>query len=286
MLTLLTAEELDRLSDWAYGLAMSAEHASYPTYQDGIKTQTEFLRRARAGLTRPCEEVLCFTHAGRLCGWIHWYWQREERYASTCSFLVEDHAETALAELCERVEAVCPDAMLDIGLDGENLAAMAACQGKGFALLDSSVNHTFLFTEAPPCAMPTDVAPLAEADWPDFCRLHDDPDMYWTTERIRASGDIWRNYICRRNGRVLGALSCQTGDWPEIFSVDLAEKRFDAEVYRDLLAACLRDAWASGAKHLTYFEEQAEALPILEALGFIRVGRYMAYRKQLGSKEE
>lgn len=286
MLTPLTNAELICLAPWAYGLAMTAAHASYPTYRDGIKTRESFLRVARRGLESDHEEVLLFTHEGRRCGWIQWYWQSEERYAGTCTFLVEAHTAKALAELTARAEDICPGFVLDIGLDGENAQAMEACRAQGFSLLDYSVNHTFLFADDAPCAAPAQAALLRQSDWPDFRRIHNDPDMYWTADRILAAGDGWRNYLFRRDGRAVGALSCQMGGWPEIFSVDFAEGRFDLEAYRALLAACLRDVWAEGGAYLTYFEEREEALPILKALGFTQVGRYASYRKRLSGKEE
>lgn len=285
MLTPMTSMELTCLAPWAYGLAMEAAHASYPTYRDGIKTREHFLRAARMALAGDREEALLFAHEGRRCGWIQWYWQPEERYAATSAFLTEDHAAEALAELTARVAAACPGAQLDVGLDGDNAEAIAACRAQGFSLVESSVNHTFLFTEASPCDVPAHVSPLREADWPDFRRLHNDPDMYWTADRILAAGADWRNDLFWRDGRAVAALSCQSGGWPEIFSVDFVEGRFDPEAYRGLLAACLWETWAAGAAHLTFFEDREEALPILAELGFAQVGRYVLFRKQTGKGE-
>lgn len=85
--------------------------------------------------------------------------------------------------------------------------------------------------------------------------------------------------MLRRVGRALGTLVCQsTSDWPEIFSIDFEDHRFDAEGCRDLLTACLRALQASDAQHMTFFEKEAAALPILKELGFARVGEYHAYR--------
>lgn len=279
MLTRLTRDELPLYAPWAYSLAMSAAHASYPTWQDGIKTRTDFLDRAQRAFTD--EEVLLFRHGGRVCGWIQWYAVPEESYAMTVSFLVEDHAQEAAAELAAHVARTAPGVTLDVGLDGANAQAAAALEGCGFVLLERSVNHTMLFDCYTPTDAPAGVSLLTGADAADFRRLHDRPDMYWNAERILADLSGWKVYIFRRNGRAEGALVCRARDWPEVFSVDFDGGAFRPEIYRSLMTACLNDVHAAGHHHMTYFEEEAQALPILAALGFTRVGDYLAYRKEL-----
>lgn len=68
MLERLTADGLERYAPWAYQLAMSPEHASYPTWRDGVKTREDFMRRAQRGLRD--DELLLYRHEGAACGWI------------------------------------------------------------------------------------------------------------------------------------------------------------------------------------------------------------------------
>ena len=84
MLTRLTEAEFDRYAPWAYSLAMSKAHCSYPTWQDGIKNREDFMARARRSFTD--EEVLLFWHDGKVRGWIQWFAIPKENYAMTVSF--------------------------------------------------------------------------------------------------------------------------------------------------------------------------------------------------------
>lgn len=278
MLTRLTEAEFDRYAPWAYELAMTAEHSSYPTYMDGIKTREDFMDRFR----RNDEEVLLFCHEGEVCGWIHWFAFPQEHYAMTVTFLVEKHAEEAVAEFIDHVARLYPGVTLDIGMAAENVQASRALENCGFALLESSVNHTIFFADYQPEPPAENVSLMTAEDESDFRRLHDYPSMYWNADRILTDLSIWRVYLYRRDGRPVGALCCKVeDDWPEVFSVSWEGDEFQPEIYRGLMAACLRDVKAAGSVHMTYFEAEEQALPVLASLGFQRVGRYLGYRQVL-----
>ncbi len=282
MLTRLTEPEFDQYAPWAYALAMTAEYASYPSYRDGIKTREDFMERARRSFTD--EEVLLFRHDGEVCGWIQWYAIPEENYAMTVTFLVKDHAEEAALEFVAHVARMHAVAALDIGLDGANAQAALALQKCGFTLLENAVNHTLFFDQYQPAPTPEGVNLMTAADEADFRRLHNWPDMYWNAERILADLSNWKVYLHRQQGAAVAALVCRAGDWPEVFSVDFGGGEFLPESYRAMMAACLNDIHLAGHTHMSYFEEEEHALPILAELGFERVGRYLAYRREL--KEE
>lgn len=282
MLTRLTEKEFHRYAPWAYGLAMGKEHCSYPTWKDGIKTREDFMARAQRSFTD--EEVLLFWHEGEVCGWIHWYADPEESYAMTVSFLVESHVKEAAQEFVAHVARTSPGVTLDIGLDGANTQAAAALEKCGFTLLENAVNHTIFFAQYQPVPVPQGVTLMRSDDERDFRRLHNWPDMYWNADRILADLPNWKVYLHRQQGAAVAALVCRAGDWPEVFSVDFGGGDFLPESYRAMMIACLNDIHGAGYTHMSYFEEEENALPILEELGFQRVGRYLGYRKEL--KEE
>ncbi|MBQ8556773.1 MAG: hypothetical protein IJ438_13020 [Clostridia bacterium] len=285
MLTRLTEQEYEQYAPWAYDLAMTAEHSSYPTYRDGIKTREDFMQRAQRAFTDETEEVLLYLHEGKVRGWIQWYTIPEECYAGTVSFLVEDHAQEAVAEFAAHVAQRMPGATLDIGMSADNRQAACALEDCGFTLLEASVNHTMFLSGHTLPAVPEAVTLVTTADEAEFRNLHDDPTMYWNADRILADAGHWRSYLYWHAGRAVGVLCCMLDDgWPEIFGIEFENDAFRPEAYCALMAACLRDAQADGCPHMTYFEEEEQALPLLAELGFTQVGRYLAYRKEL--KEE
>lgn len=283
MLKRLTAGEFDLWVNWAYELAMSEEYASYPTYRDGIKTREDFIQRSRRGLED--EEILLFRHEGEVQGWIHWYTIPGDCYAQTVAFLVADHADEAVGEFTAYAAKRIYRGEVYIGLPEENRRVISALEKHGFELAESSVNHTMHFDRYQLGAFPGNVSLMRPEDEADFRRLHDDADMYWTAERILNRQERWRCYLCRREARAVGVLcAMQDGDCPEVFAIEFEDDVFSAETYRSLMEACLWNAKAAGCNHMTYFEEDEQALPVLAALGFSRVGRYICYRREL--KEE
>lgn len=277
MLNRLNDKEIAQYAPWAYGLAMMPAHASYPTYMDGIKTREDFIQRARRGLED--EEVLLFRHDGQVCGWIQWYALQEDNYACTVSFLVQSHAEEAAAEFAAHVARQYPGATMDIGVDGANAALSKALEKAGFRCIERAVNHTLFFAQYTPQAA-EHASLMQQGEEADIIRLHTEKSMYWTAARILADLPRWRVYLYREVGRATGALVCRMDGWPEVFAVFM-EGGFSAPAYRSLMTACLNDLHAAQCHHMTYFEEDEDALPILGALGFTRVGRYLAYRKVL-----
>lgn len=278
MLTKWTDADVEKYGRWAYGLAMQGKTASYPSYRDGIKTWEDFIRRSE----REDEEGLLFRHEGKACGWIEWYALPAENYAATVTFLVEAHAEEAVREFVQHVQARYPGCTLDIGMDAENASVCTALAQADFRCIERSVNHTLFFADYLPRPVTADVSLMTAADEADFRRLHNYPEMYWNADRILADLPNWRVYLLRRDGRAVGALVCrQDPEWPEVFSVDHDGGRFDPDIFRTLMTACLNDLKEDGSHRMTFFEEVEDALPILAELGFTRVGEYRAYRKAL-----
>lgn len=279
MLTKWTEQEFDQYAPWAYGLAMSSEHASYPTYQDGIKTWKDFISRSQR--PKEDEEGLLFRHDGQVHGWVEWYIIPGENYANTMTFLTDGYETETVAEFTRRVQARLPGGVLDIGMDERNENACRALEQAGYRCIERAVNHTLFFRDYQPKPAPDGVSLMTDEDEGDFRRLHDYPEMYWNADRVLADRANWNIYLQRENGRAVGALVCTAGEWPEIFSIDFENHQFNPYVYRRLMTACLNDLKSAGASHMTYFEEEDRALPILAELGFVQVGGYRAYRKNL-----
>lgn len=281
MLTLLTPEEFERYADWAYRLALDLTCSGYPTYADGIKTREGFMKAARAGMAGANEEVLLLRAEDEVCGWIQWYWQPEERYAATYSFLTASHTEEALSAFVEHAAEKCPGYSLHMGFPAENAQAVRWLAGHGFRLLEASVNHTLFFDRYVPREAPSSVRRMdGAADEAAFRALHTDTDLYWTAERILAHASDWHVYLHAPNGQPFAALFAQVppGGWPEIFGMAGA---VTPEACRDLMTACLNDLKAAGCVHMTHFEEDESRLPILAGLGFKAVSRYVGYQKTL-----
>ena len=281
MLTPMTPETFEAHVDWAYRLALDLTRSGYPTYADGLKTHEDFVGRARKGMSRENEELLLFSVDGEACGWIHWFWWAEDRYAQAISFLTASHTEAALMEFVALAAEKRPGYALHMGFPADNTGAVHALEQSGFHLLEQSVHHELSFDRYPLRKVPREVSLMSTSDdEAAFRALHTATDLYWTAERILNDRTNWCVYLYRDGHKPMAALYAQVskGGWPEIFGV-VGDVRSTA--YRALLTACLNDAKTAGAPHMTYFEEDEAMLPILAELGFEVISRYVCYQKVL-----
>ena len=277
MLTPLYPEAFDRYADWAYALALDLTRSGYPTYADGIKTREDFISRARKGMERESEEILLFSVGGQVCGWIHWFWLAEDRYAQAISFLTASRTAEAIKEFVAHAAERRPGYALHMGFPEENADAVQWLRQSGFRLLEQSVHHELLFDRYSLREVPPGVSLLSGGDdEAAFRALHTATDMYWTAERILNDRTNWRVYLYGAEAALYARV--EENGWPEIFGM---AGNVTPAAYRALMVHCLNDGKTSGAAHMTYFEEDERMLPILLELGFQVVSRYRCYQKIL-----
>ena len=277
MLTRITRSEFDRYADWAYGLALDLTCSGYPTYADGIKTREDFISRARKGMERESEEILLFSAGGQVCGWIHWFWLPEDGYAQAISFLTASHTDEAIAEFVAHAAERRPGYALHMGFPEENADAVQWLRQSGFRLLEQSVHHELMFDRYSLREVPPGVSLLSGGDdEATFRALHTAKDLYWTAERILNDPTNWRVYFYGAEAALYARM--EENGWPEIFGM---AGNVTPAAYRALMAACLNDGKASGAAHMTYFEEDERMRPILAELGFEVISRYVCYQKTI-----
>ena len=232
-------------------------------------------------MDRENEEILLFSACGQVCGWIHWFWLPEDRYAQAISFLTASHTEAALMEFVAHAAEKRPGYALHMGFPTDNARAVRWLQQSDFRLLEQSVHHELFFDRYKLREVPREVSLMSGSDdEAAFRALHTATDLYWTAERILARREGWHVYLFRDGGRAVAALyaSMPAGGWAEIFGLcgDVTP-----EACRGLLTACLNDGKAAGYPHLTFFEEDERLLPALAELGFEVVSRYVCYQKTL-----
>jgi hypothetical protein len=128
-----------------------------------------------------------------------------------------------------------------------------------------------------------EITPLTYFDFSQFAAMHDEvnPDMYWTSSRIRDDLDKWRIFIMARDGQVVGYVI--TAMWQpkqaEIFGL-VAPTESD---HRSLIASAARDVFASGKSQVLMMvdtdsnTEQAAA----SALGFRNSGFYQGFEAKV-----
>jgi len=279
MLRKATDADILQYRDYAYQLSQSFTTSSFPTYLDGIKTREDFYEVASR---KDRCEVLLFEQE-RVLGWIHYYWEEEERFISFYSFLTEEQVEEAIDEFLAYAGERFAGYQIDFGFPAENVRATAYLQKCGFTLGEESEVFVLHFKDYEPKAEDTCIRDVTSENWDDFKRLHDEhTDMYWNSERLHKAllGQVrrpWHFHIYYREGQPMAAIYYVFVDsFMEIFGVDFAEGRYDAAIFHALFVRALNHSKACGMTDMTYFSE-GEENEVLEKLGFRYITKYVLY---------
>ena len=98
MLRSLNENEFDRYIDFAYELALDPTRSGYPTYTDGIKTKADFIEHSKRSLADERDGILLYERDGKVCGWIRYFTEPDEKYMQTDAFNIESGTRDALHE--------------------------------------------------------------------------------------------------------------------------------------------------------------------------------------------
>ena len=273
---------------FAWQLAQTPAHSSFPTYLDGVKTRADFEKTALSSVENPHGEVLLFEKDGALLGWIQYYWLPEDRYLGFESFLAAQAVSQLIDEFLAYAKAQFPGYVVSLGLPAENPAA-PLLSSRGFVLAEESDVFVLHLEQA---VLPPDDAQavsVTEAGFPAFAALHDQtPGRYWNSARLyralqTGTGRRWRLllYQSAQTGEALGSMSfvC-TPVMAEIFSADFKNDRFCAPVMQGLLTHALHLAKAAGERHMVFFASGGESAAA-QAAGMEKVARYLLFEKVL-----
>jgi len=121
---------------------------------------------------------------------------------------------------------------------------------------------------------------LTEEKFDEFATFHDsrNPDMFWTSDRIKKRADIWQIHTLKKNEQLAGYIMTMITDRnTEIFVI---ESDCDT-IFEVLLATACQSAFVIGKKEMLYMIERAEPTnqqQIAKDLGFKETGFYQGFQ--------
>ena len=119
---------------------------------------------------------------------------------------------------------------------------------------------------------------VTEVNYDEFAAYHDmsNPDMYWTSERIRRDLSRWVIYTTRQNNRISGYVLMSLLDpiQAEIYCINASDSD-----QSDLLMTCaVRYASESGKKEVLFMADENEiGYEAALSIGFTVTGYYRGY---------
>lgn len=276
MLQKLTDATWREYVDYAYELALRPDCTSYPVYYDGIKTKEEFVSRTEKAFFIEGEEILLYREEESPCGWIHYYYLREDNYLATVSMSFSAHMERGLEQFLAYVRDRYPGCEIWLGFPEENGRALSYLSEQGFRREEESYNDVYMLDSYTAGEDACGIVRVTEENFPLFARLHAqyDSDMYWNSERLLKNLERWMIFLYCEGQLPQGAICCTGDRMAEIFSVDFAGGVYRPDVFHILLKAVLNACKARQTEYLVFFNEQESQSDALAA-GFHCVGRYV-----------
>lgn len=282
MLQRITRSTWEKYVDYAYELALLPAKTSYPVYYDGIKTKEDFVRRTEKAFSIEGEEILLYMEEEKICGWIHYYYLKEDNYLSTVSMAFSCHMEQGLEEFLAYVSSKYPGCEIWLGFPEENRQALSCLADRGFRREEESYNDVLSLDSYRAREDADGIVQVTEENFPLFAEIHSqfDSGMYWNSERLRQSLDQWMIFLYEKENVIQGAVYCFQGELAEIFGVDFVDGIYHREVFCALTEAVLNACKTRQVKHLVFFNDQESQSDAL-ACGFDCVGKYvLMVRKQ------
>jgi hypothetical protein len=132
-----------------------------------------------------------------------------------------------------------------------------------------------LAAENGPSYPPSGIEPVVPATFASFAEAHDrkNPDMYWTSERIKADLSRWRIYRADDDYILLGIWDTTA----EIYALEAKNAAVMASLLRQACLFAFREN-KTGVLWMVD-EDKPEEVRMGERMGFVRTGRYSCYRK-------
>jgi hypothetical protein len=283
MLRAISESEFDRYIDFAYELALDLTRSGYPTYTDGIKTKADYIEHSKRSLADERDGILLYERDGKVCGWIQYFTEPEEKYMQTDAFNIESGTREALHEFIAFARERFPGFDLHLGFPEENTEAVSTLEALGFERIEESYNNALDYETYEIRPEDEHVVEITRENYPLFAALHtqDEDYMYWTAKRILAKLDDWKIFAYIEGGKALGAVYFRSfPELSEIFGIDFEGDVYRGDMFRILLASALNYDKKHGAKHMVFFCEDQEQ-PDAIAAGFRLVGKYVCYKAKL-----
>lgn len=283
MLIPLKEGELYDYVDFAYTLALDQTKSGYPIYSDGIKSKEDFIAAAKSSFSSNEEEILLFEHNGVIEGWIQYFWIPEDAYLQMSSCNINQHTDIALNDFLTLVENKYTGYDFYLGFPKCNEAATSFLVRNGFDCIEDDYNDVIFFEEYNLLPESENIYRVTAENYDKFRYLHTKADdkMYWNSDRLLGKISEWEIFVYHQDANPTGAIYFKNeGTMLEIFGIDYADAVFREDVYKELLIKALNAGKTSGAKYMTFFNEEKSQLAAL-ALGFRCVGQYACYLKKL-----
>ncbi len=284
MLKQISKAELNTYLDYAYNLALDFKSSSYPSYNDGIKTKSDFVNKAHKSMDDDNSEILLFTLNDSVLGYIDYYVLMDDKYIGFSVFNVEKHVSIAIKEVVHYLSKEYNNYELNFSFPDENVKAIETLSKMNFTKCENYVNilllddYTYQNEDA-------NIIKVDKHNYKDFKSLHDlNADMYWNSDRLfdEIENDKWNLYLYYKGDIPVATIYfIYTPTLMEVFGLDFIDNILNEKVFTSLVIKAVNDTKNYGLKHSVIFTEKAVETELLDKLHFKCIGKCLTFSKKL-----
>jgi len=146
--------------------------------------------------------------------------------------------------------------------------------------IDDMLNFKLSEDDFTPTENELEIAMLTGEGFSEFATFHDNrnPDMFWTSARLKKRLDIWQILTLKKSGRLIGyTMTMITTRNTEIFVIESE----DELTFKALLSTTSQHAFAVGKKEILYMVDRGAPehhQQIAKDLGFRNTGFYQGFQ--------
>ncbi|HAG42840.1 MAG TPA: hypothetical protein DCL31_04980 [Clostridium sp.] len=280
-----TIYKFEEVIDFAWELSQNDLQASYPR-RGSMKNIKENIERAIRSDNRNI--VACYQEDA-LLGVCVYYWEYDEKYASTEIFLIREDYEQIAEELIDYISKQLPEYELLIGVPLSNKDANQFFKKKNIECIDASFDTRLYNLKIHSTQRHNCIERITERDFKDYAIFHDKHaiplGMYYNSKNLQKDIDRFRVFVFRQNEGIHGSIFVKALLDPkekEVFGLFVDEEYKNNGIENILINEMLMQLYNEFGtlKEIVYFidEDCTDELDSALAAGFKIKDKYRCYK--------
>ncbi len=274
-------DTLKEIVEFSWKLYSNLSSSSYPREDT---CYDDMYQRCKNIMLHKDDRVLACYAGNKIVGTFILFVESKEKYAQSNGFFIDGDYKIIADEFMKYIEDNYKDYELYVGLPPENEEGTRYFIGKGFECIESSIKTLLLKDDFIYSEPSDDIENLDDSEFDIYAQFHDKyaTDIYWTSERIKQSRNIWDIYVLKDNNQIVGSIFIKLyDDSAEIFGLFLDDKYKSHEL--NLLLKSVNEVLNKGKNEIQYFIEEDLKLQLETAqkIGFRPIDNYRSYMKKI-----
>lgn len=201
-----TIYKFEEVIDFAWELSQNDLYASYPR-RKSMKNIKENIERAIRSDNRNI--VACYQEDA-LSGVCVYYWEYDEKYASTEIFLIREDYEQIAEELIDYISKQLPEYELLIGVPFSNKDANQFFKKKNIECIDASFDTRLYNLKIHSTQRHNCIEKITEDNFEEYAIFHDKYaiplEMYYNSKNLKKNIERFRVFVFRQDGGIHGSI--------------------------------------------------------------------------------